>query len=108
MSDFSGEWFTTFGKMTLTQTGPKVQGFYQMGPSQCGLEGTIRDGMLQFRYQEPAAAGRAGSFCSVLASSQGNGVRDRTDRWSPWQGQRGFNSNTIVCGRPLHWTPRCS
>ena len=61
MSDFSGQWFTTFGTMTLTQDGPKVQGVYQMGRSCMPLQGTVRTACCNFATV--SQRGRGGLVC---------------------------------------------
>ena len=56
MSDFSGQWLTTFGPMILNQDGVNVQGSY--GVRQEGvIQGAITDGRLTFTYHEPTTGG---------------------------------------------------
>jgi hypothetical protein len=90
MSDFAGEWFTTFGHMTLTQDGADVRGVYQMGPQNCSLRGTIQDGVLRFRYHEPAASGDGWFVLNRHGKFTGQWRQDGIGTWLPWQGERGF------------------
>ena len=90
MSDFAGEWFSTFGPMTLTQDGLHVQGVYQMGPQECSLEGTIQDGVLRFRYREPNGVGEGWFVMRRHGRFSGQWRPDGFAGWQPWQGERGF------------------
>jgi hypothetical protein len=90
MSDFEGNWLTTFGPMTLTQTGSKVRGVYHMANHECSLEGTIRDGALHFRYREPNAGGEGWFVARRYGKFSGQWRQDGQKQWSPWQGERGF------------------
>src|SRR5215217_5225547 len=54
---FAGSWDTTFGPMTLTQTGDKVSGSYVMDGERSTIEGRVAKNRLTFRYQEPAVGG---------------------------------------------------
>ena len=90
MSNFAGDWFTTFGSMSLTQNGPKVQGVYRMGNQECPLEGTIRDGVLRFRYRETAVGGEGWFVLERHGKFAGQWRQDGIDKWLPWKGERGF------------------
>lgn len=91
MSDFSGDWFTTFGPMTVSQRQAKVQGVYQMNGQECTLSGTItEDGMLRFRYQEPVIAGEGWFVLHRFGKFSGRWRQDGTTQWLPWEGLRGF------------------
>lgn len=90
MSDFNGRWFTTFGPMELTQDGNRVQGFYQFKENSCPIEGSIREGRLQFSYREPTAEGE-GWFELVRHGKFAGQWRPKDNpTWSSWTGQRGF------------------
>jgi hypothetical protein len=91
MSDFAGDWFSTFGPMTLTQDGTRVQGTYQMGPEKCTLDGTIQDGVLRFHYREPSAGGEGRFVLQRHGKFSGQWRQDGTATWQPWQGERGFD-----------------
>jgi hypothetical protein len=90
MSDFAGEWFTSFGPMTLTQEGLRVQGVYGPGPQECSLEGTTQDGVLRFRYREPNATGEGWFVMQRYGKFSGQWRQDGFPGWQPWQGERGF------------------
>lgn len=90
MSDFAGDWFSTFGSMTLTQDGARVQGTYQMGPDKCTLDGRIQDGVLRFRYREPNAGGEGWFALQRHGKFAGKWRQDGARDWRPWQGERGF------------------
>ena len=90
MSDFAGDWFSTFGPMTLNQNGEHVQGTYHPGPEVCTLDGTILDGVLRFRYQEPNAVGEGWFALQRHGKFVGKWRQDGQPAWQPWQGERGF------------------
>jgi hypothetical protein len=91
MSDFSGEWFTTFGDMSLTQDGARVRGVYRMGGNECGLEGEVSGDTLQFRYQEPDRTGEGWFVLERYGKFSGQWREQGAAQWRPWQGQRGFD-----------------
>ena len=88
MSDFAGDWFSTFGPMKLTQDGARVQGTYQMGPAKCTVDGRIEDGVLRFRYQEPNAGGEGWFALQRHGKFAGKWRQDGGRDWQPWQGER--------------------
>jgi hypothetical protein len=90
MSDFAGQWYSTCGPMTLTQDGVRVQGVYRMGTQECSLDGTIKNGVLRFRYREPHAAGKGWFALQRHGRFSGQWRADGSTRWQPWQGERGF------------------
>lgn len=90
MSNFTGNWFTTFGPMTLEQNGNRVAGTYQMGPLTCSIEGAIQDGKLHFRYQEPNAAGEGWFQLTRPGKFSGHWRPEGAERWGVWEGSRGF------------------
>jgi hypothetical protein len=91
MIDFAGDWFTTFGHMTLTQDGNKIRGTYGMGNQVCSLEGTIVGGELRFRYSEPDVGGDGWFVLERPGKFAGQWRQDGTERWLPWKGERGFD-----------------
>jgi hypothetical protein len=91
MSDFTGDWNTTFGPMRVSQTGPAVHAVYQMPYGECTIEGTIKDGQLRFRYQEPNAAGEGWFVLQRYGKFSGQWRQDGTNHWLPWEGYRGFD-----------------
>ena len=90
MSDFAGDWITTFGHMSLSQDGSKVRGVYHMGPNECTLEGTIQQGVLHFRYREPAVGGEGWFVLQRPGKFAGQWRQDGTSTGKSWQGERGF------------------
>jgi len=57
MSDFTGRWFTTFGRMDLEQSGTHVTGSYRDDVMRSEIAGDVDGGVLKFRYREPQATG---------------------------------------------------
>jgi len=90
VSDFAGDWFTTFGAMSVSQEGSKVRAVYGMGKDECSLEGTIQGGVLRFRYREPAVGGEGWFVLQRHGRFSGQWRQDGTNSWQPWQGERGF------------------
>ncbi|HRD75936.1 MAG TPA: hypothetical protein PK264_08355, partial [Hyphomicrobiaceae bacterium] len=91
MTTFQGRWWTTFGPMTLDQTGDRVTGTYLQGEQLCRIEGRVSGKELTFEYKEPDEAGRGifrleryGRFAGTYAID-GEGPR------LPWEGSRGFD-----------------
>lgn len=91
MSDFAGQWFTTFGPMTLNQQGQRVTGTYNFQGTDNSLEGEVHDGTLVFRYQEPATGGEGQFWLVRHGMFQGQWRRDGDPTWRPWQGNRQFD-----------------
>lgn len=90
MISFAGQWFTTFGPMSLKQTGAKVSGTYQMGPEQCTLTGEVKGGRLRFTYRESSAEGEGWFDLQRPGKFQGQWRAKGSERWSSWSGTRGF------------------
>src|SRR5262245_30388751 len=91
MSSFAGQWFTTFGPMTLSQHGQRVTGTYHSDGADNSIDGEIHDGGLTFRYREPAVGGE-GQFTLVRHGMfQGQWRPDGDVNWRPWQGHRQFD-----------------
>lgn len=91
MSDFAGQWFTTFGPMTLTQRGQRVTGTYNFQGSENSLEGEVHDGTLTFRYREPATGGEGQFWLARHGMFQGQWRQEGDPTWRVWTGQRGFD-----------------
>ncbi|MBM4068320.1 MAG: hypothetical protein FJ271_05175 [Planctomycetes bacterium] len=91
MSNFAGQWYTTFGPMTLSQQGGRVSGVYHSGDAENTIDGEIHDGILHFRYQEPAIAGDGQFMLSRHGMFQGQWRPDGEETWRPWQGHRQFD-----------------
>ncbi|MBM3341355.1 MAG: hypothetical protein FJY56_04480 [Betaproteobacteria bacterium] len=89
---FAGSWLTTFGQMTLEQSGNGVRGVYHYGNVEGRIEGTVdHSHTLRFRYQEPQEQGegtfrlqRAGRFAGSYTPAGDTRAR-------AWVGERGWD-----------------
>src|SRR5437588_11169064 len=91
MNTFAGNWLSTFGPMTLAQSGATVRGSYAMGPGKtCRIQGKVKDGgRLTFTYREPEAAGEGWFELAPDGQSfAGKWREEGAERWLPWQGNR--------------------
>jgi len=75
--------------MTLTQVGDRVTGTYVMEGVTGTIEGTLKDGVLSFKYRELDTTGK-GSFklSEDGGSFAGRWREDGSERIHPWVGQR--------------------
>jgi hypothetical protein len=93
MTDFSGQWHTTFGLMELTQKGVRVRGRYLFHDIECSLEGKVANGRLEFTYQEPTVRGEG--WFELHRNGQafwGKWRPEGGDNWADWVGERlGFD-----------------
>ncbi|MEZ6188424.1 MAG: hypothetical protein R3F62_25915 [Planctomycetota bacterium] len=88
-STFDGVWRTTYGALTLTQAGDRVEGRYPLGGGDGTLEGRVVGQRLSFRYAEPTAAGEGWfELAPDGASFRGRWRPDGRDAWSDWTGTR--------------------
>jgi hypothetical protein len=87
VTDFSGVWQTTYGRMVLNQEGSAVTGFYTyQGIS--GIQGTVNQaGRLVFTYTEPDAEGE-GWFELGEGGISGLWRATGSSTWSSWEGYR--------------------
>jgi hypothetical protein len=85
---FEGTWDSSFGLLRLVQEGEQVAGSYE-GPGSSTLQGQVQGGRLEFRYQEPQAAGQ-GHFTLVGdgVAFEGEWTPDGGAAWRPWLGRR--------------------
>jgi hypothetical protein len=89
MSDFTGDWQTTYGPMTLKQQGKRVQGSYRYLDSECRIEGKIGNGKLVFTYHEPQVHGEGWlSLTRRNHAFTGQFHEAGSDRWGSWDGER--------------------
>jgi hypothetical protein len=90
MHDYTGRWLTTFGPMELTQSGSQVRGHYLTpDESECPVQGEVRDGRLEFTYQEPHASGEGYFNMSADGSSfSGWWHPNGSSQWGMWVGGR--------------------
>ena len=88
-ADFSGAWSTTYGLLTLKQTGTRVAGSYSMQNTPCWVEGTVQGQRLDFTYREPNTAGTGWfELTTDGVSFDGRWREDGDARWSRWTGER--------------------
>jgi RNA polymerase sigma factor (sigma-70 family) len=86
---FAGDWETTYGRMTLSQTGADVAGFYIMNGERCEIVGVVDGNRFSFTYREPHAKGEgwfelsknSRSFTGKWRVAEGGG-------WNDWTGKR--------------------
>jgi hypothetical protein len=86
---FAGAWDTTYGRLTLTQEGDQVKGYYLTNGRRAIVEGTVEKGKLTFRYQEPSAAGEGWFELAADGHSFQGRWRERGEtEWEAWAGKR--------------------
>jgi hypothetical protein len=88
MPEFSGQWWTTYGPMDLTQKGDRIDGTYG---GVATIHGVLRDGRLVFRYQEPNAAGEGWFERRRYGKFTGRWRADGDPVWRDWTGVRGYD-----------------
>jgi len=88
-ADFSGNWATSFGPMTLRQQDDRVTGHYIMFGGRCTIEGRVEGRKLTFTYHEPEARGE-GWFELAQDGNRflGRWLEEGSNEWAPWTGQR--------------------
>jgi hypothetical protein len=91
MDEFSGNWLTSFGPMTLSQAGETVTGTYGVSEPLNRLSGKARGRRLVFDYAEAQEQGtgwfdlvRDGRFVGEYVAREAPFPR-------PWHGNRGFD-----------------
>ncbi len=86
---FAGSWTTTYGPMTLTQSGAKIYGSYEMGGQRCLIVGKIENGRFEFAYGEPSVFGEGWFELSKDgASFSGKWRENGVSAWNDWTGER--------------------
>jgi len=90
---WSGTWVTSYGQMTLVQTGSQVVGAYDNNFGT--INGTVTGNLLSGTWAETSGAG--GSFYFWI---EGSGLRwhGNFDRTNPWCGHRAGQSDLSPCG----------
>jgi hypothetical protein len=84
---FTREWETTYGLMTLKQSGSIIDGAY--GRDQSTLKGEIAASKFTFTYTEPNAAGEGWfELAPDGATFSGQWRENGAAAWSPWTGKR--------------------
>jgi hypothetical protein len=88
-ADFSGDWESTYGSLTMKQTGNRVTGSYDMHDNPCLIEGSVQGNRLTFTYREPNAAGEGWFDLSAKgASFDGRWREEGKTEWGRWTGER--------------------
>jgi hypothetical protein len=87
--DFSGQWETTYGLMTLEQKGVSVSGQYIMGGERGSIEGKVQNRRLDFKYREPNASGEGWFELDAGGDRFSGSWRENgSSVWMPWVGTR--------------------
>lgn len=89
---FTGSWVTTFGPMQLKQEGDRVTGSYSMQGEQCPVSGKVKDGKLEFTYQEGTTKGEG--WFQLAADGQSFAGKWRETGSIPWLNWKGTRSKT--------------
>ena len=88
---FIGEWFTTFGPMSLEARGAGIVGTYRYGGIEGHIEGAAAGDTLKFSYQEPNERGE-GAFRLLRAGKfVGRYTVSGEPRARRWEGERGWD-----------------
>ena len=89
-ADFSGTWSSTYGPLTLRQTGDRVVGQYQLEETSGLVEGTVDGRKLTFTYRESNASGEGWFELAADGSSFDGRWREKgKTEWSRWTGTSG-------------------
>ncbi len=86
---FTGDWATTYGDMTLSESNGAVAGTYIMEGAVCSITGSIKDGALEFVYREPEASGEGRFRLAPDGNSFAGEWRPAgASAFTPWRGER--------------------
>jgi len=86
---YTGTWETTYGVMTLKQTGVRVEGTYLSDGSACTIEGQVEKKRLMFRYEEADEKGEGWFELSADGRSFDGKWRVLGEKaWQEWHGKR--------------------
>ena len=91
-SSFTGSWLTTFGPMQLKQEGDQVTGSYSMQGVQCPVSGKVKEGKLEFTYQEGTTKGEG--WFQLAGDGQSFAGKWRETGSIPWLNWKGTRSKT--------------
>jgi uncharacterized cupin superfamily protein len=91
MSDFAGQWFTTFGPMKLEQSGDAIHGVYRSQGTLCRIDGEVADGQFRFQYREPDEQGSGWFQLARHGRFAGRYQADGNPAEHDWTGQREFD-----------------
>lgn len=85
---FPGLWKTSFGSMSLSESGGRVQGIYG-GGGNSSIDGKFEGKKLTFSYQEPAVKGEGWFELSADGQRfQGKWREQGQTAWADWKGDR--------------------
>ena len=86
---FDGLWETSFGLMRLSSSTKEVSGVYEYPSGNATIKGSVKDGRLTFRYEEPEAKG-SGWFelSDDKMSISGKWRPDGAQAYQRWTGTR--------------------
>jgi hypothetical protein len=89
-TDFGGEWLTTYGPMTLVQTGKEIKGTYGPSNARARIEGTVdAASRFNFTYTEPAATGEGWFEIASGGTRFAGQWREKGSKaWQSWEGRR--------------------
>jgi hypothetical protein len=90
-ADFTGRWATSFGTMTLRQTGVSVAGTYGRSGTENTIDGMVAVDRLVFRYVEAAEQGTGWFRLRRPGCFAGEYQPEGTPRTLPWLGWRDFD-----------------
>lgn len=95
-ADFTGNWSTSFGDMTLKQKNDDVDGSYNMKGFICTIKGRIQGSRLTFHYTEPNVAGKGWFEISEDGQSfNGKWLEDGSSTWRDWMGIKSHLSPVV-------------
>jgi hypothetical protein len=93
---FAGEWRTTFGVMTLTQSADAIHGEYS-GPPHGTLSGKLEGRRFTFTYAEPDAAGEGWfELASDGHAFKGRWRENGAKQWADWEGRLVASPNSFT------------
>jgi hypothetical protein len=85
---FAGRWMTTYGPMTLRQSGDEIEGKYGAA-GESSIKGKLKDTLLIFTYEEPDAHGEGWFELADDGNSFGGKWREADSAaWAAWSGKR--------------------
>lgn len=90
-SGFTGEWFTTFGPMTLAPQGEKVVGTYRYANTEGRIEGEATGDTLNFTYTSPDERGEGAFRLLRPGKFTGTYMGSGESRAQRWEGERGWD-----------------
>jgi hypothetical protein len=86
---FAGEWSTTYGPMSLTQTGETIEGAYGPPSYRATIKGRLAGQRFTFHYVEPGAKGEGWFELADNGDSfRGEWREEGSKAWAEWSGRR--------------------